>query len=287
MKVLSPLRYPGSKRKLIKYFNKILTRNNFSPKVVVEPFVGGGSLFLSFLGKQSVQKVIIADKDPLVSGFWNILLFHTERLIRFINTTEVTLSQFDYYRIIAGNPNQYSELQRAHACLFLNRTSFSGILNPSAGPIGGREQVSDYRIDCRFGKRNLIKRIREIAMFKEKVTVLASDWTDTVKYCLKQFTYEAKEFLFYFDPPFYKKADQLYRHYFHEKDHEALRDELVKLEHPWILSYDKTNEIKNLYIRFKKIHVQMPYSINSPATRLEKELIITPLELPRISEKRS
>jgi hypothetical protein len=40
-------------------------------------------------------------------------------------------------------------------CLFLNRTTFSGILHGRAGPMGGRKQQSDYKIDCRFNKDGL------------------------------------------------------------------------------------------------------------------------------------
>lgn len=286
VRYMSPLRYPGSKRKLVKYFNKILVHNKLSPKVVVEPFVGGGSVFLAFLGKKNVEKVVLADKDRLISSFWETLFFDTEHLINFITNTKVTLKQFDYYRKIAKNSRNYTKRQQARACLFLNRTSFSGILNPSAGPVGGRGQKSVYAIDCRFNRTKLVKKIKDIATFKNKVIVLPSNWQRTIKHCLDKFEYNRKEFLFYFDPPFYEKANYLYRHYFTKKHHEVFRDVIVKLKEPWILSYDKAREIKELYSQFKRIHVQMPYSINSPATRLEKELIITPLELPKISEKK-
>lgn len=52
----------------------------------------------------------------------------------------------------------------------------------------------------------------------------------------------------------------------------------------WILSYDKAEEIKKLYSVYKPIHVQMAYSVNSPAKRLEKEYVITPLKLPRFKK---
>lgn len=279
---LSPLRYPGSKRKLIKYFNKILAYNELSPKVVIEPFVGGGSVSLAFLLKKDVEKVVIADKDELISSFWEILFFDTDYLVNFVKNTNVTLKRFNYYKKVAKNHENYDKRQRAKACLFLNRTSFSGILHASAGPIGGREQQSKYKIDCRFGRTNLVKRIQEIAAFRNKVTVLSSSWRQTIKYCLENFKCKTEEFLFYLDPPFYEKADHLYRHYFDNNDHEILRDEVVKLEQPWILSYDRAREIKKLYSEFKRIHIQMPYSINSPSRRLEKELIITPLMLPKI-----
>lgn len=285
MKLCSPLRYPGSKRKLIKYFNKILSHNELSPKVIVEPFVGGGSVFLSFLGRPHVEKVVIADKDELISSFWKTIFSDTDYLLNFIETGSVTLERFDFYREVAADSKKFSQRQQAEACLFLNRTSFSGILNSSAGPIGGREQNSEYKIDCRFGKQNLVKRIKEITKYKNKVTVLSSEWLETIKYCLREFKCQTKEFLFYLDPPFYEKADYLYRHYFDQQDHTVLRDELIKLKQPWILSYDKALAIKRLYSGFKRFHVQIPYSINSPATRLEKELIITPLQIPRVREE--
>ncbi len=282
MKFYSPLRYPGSKRRLIKYFNRILAHNRLSPKIIVEPFVGGGSVFLSFLHQKEVEKIVIADRDELISSFWKTLFFDTDYLVNFIKNASITLKHFDYYKKIGITPKNYNRRQRARACLFLNRTSFSGILNSSAGPVGGRNQRSKYKIDCRFGKANLIKKVKGIAAFKDKVTVLSTSWLQTINYCLGKFKYETKEFLIYLDPPFYRKADKLYRHYFDIKRHNLLRDKAVRLKQPWILSYDRTKEIKKLYSNFKRIHIQMPYSINSPAKRLEKELIITSLKLPKI-----
>ena len=45
----SPLRYPGSKQKIAKYIEIILSYNALNPDVIVEPFVGGGSICLYFL----------------------------------------------------------------------------------------------------------------------------------------------------------------------------------------------------------------------------------------------
>ena len=39
--VMSPLRYPGSKRRLVDYIKESLRINNFQPSLYVEPFVGG------------------------------------------------------------------------------------------------------------------------------------------------------------------------------------------------------------------------------------------------------
>jgi DNA adenine methylase len=90
---------------------------------------------------------------------------------------------------------------------------------------------------------------------------------------------------FYFDPPFFKKADGLYRCYFNKEEHKQLHKEIICLRYDWVLSYDNAPEIRRLYSNDKYIpmHIEVPYSINSHAKRIEKELIITPLALPRFS----
>jgi len=280
MKAVSPLRYPGSKRKLFNYLERVLVYNNLQPRIIVEPFVGGGSIFLNFLSHHEKMRAIIADRDEVVYSFWEVLFTQPSYLIDFIRKAKVNLKTFNYYKHISSHPTRFNRKKLAEACLFLNRTSFSGILNDSAGPLGGWKQKSVYKIDCRFGRKNLIKKIKNISTFKSRVIVLPYNWKETIKYVISRYT--KKSLLFYFDPPFYRKADRLYRYHFNPTIHGNLRDELMKLKYPWILSYDRAEEIRNLYSDFVRINVSMPYSINSPARRLEKELIITPLKLPRI-----
>ncbi|MDD5566765.1 MAG: DNA adenine methylase [Patescibacteria group bacterium] len=279
---LSPLRYPGSKRKIYKYFDKIVSYNKMSPQLFVEPFVGGGSIFINFLVNHKYSTAIIADKDKLIYSFWKTLFDEPGYITRFISKVPISIKKFDEYRNIANHQHIYPRNKLAEACLFLNRTSFSGILNTSSGPIGGRKQKSVYRINCRFSRKILISRVRFVATFRHRVVVLNTDWRETLKK-VKNVRIKNKKVLYYFDPPFFNKARHLYRYYFDEAHHKDLRNELIKIKQPWILSYDNTPEIINLYSAFKKIHVSVPYSINSPAKRLEKELIITPLKLPRIN----
>ena len=51
----------------------------------------------------------------------------------------------------------------------------------------------------------------------------------------------------YLDPPYYKKAEQLYGHTFDDKGHKTMCDYLFELETPWMLSYDDAPEIRALY----------------------------------------
>ena len=268
MPIYSPLRYPGSKRKLCNYLGRVLTHNDLRPQILVEPFVGGGSVFLNFLSINEGSEAIIADKDELVYSFWKVLFTEPSHLINFVKKVKVNLENFEKYKYISSHTHEFNRKKLAETCLFLNRTSFSGILDDSAGPIGGREQKSLYKIDCRFGRENLIKKIKRISIFKNRVTVLSYSWEDTLKYVSGKDKYRNVSLLFYFDPPFYEKADKLYRHHFDSASHKNLRDKLMKLKQSWILSYDRAKEIQHLYSTFGRINVSMPYSINSPAKRL-------------------
>ncbi len=279
-KLSSPLRYPGSKNKLVKYLHKVLEFNDFKPSVLVEPFVGGGSVFLGFLANDLVTHAVIGDKDRLVFSFWKILFEEPQYLISFVKKVKVNVENFDYYKCIANNESKFSERKLAEACLFLNRTSFSGILANTAGPIGGRKQKSEYKIDCRFNRKAIAKKLRAISVYGSKVTVLPYDWSQTIEYALRK--YNNKQAFFYVDPPFYKKADKLYRLYFKDNSlHLALSKKLQKMKHKWILSYDRVPEIKQMYASFIQRSLAFPYSINSPARRIEKEYLITSKSLVR------
>jgi DNA adenine methylase len=90
--------------------------------------------------------------------------------------------------------------------------------------------------------------------------------------------------LYYFDPPFYEKADRLYRYYFEHDEHQELHDTLPGLGQRWILSYDAAEAIINMYTRngIGPKQVELLYSTTRPGELVKsQELIITNLpELP-------
>ena len=49
--LISPLRYPGSKRRLVDYISEALRINGIRPSLFIEPFVGGGSVVINLLKK--------------------------------------------------------------------------------------------------------------------------------------------------------------------------------------------------------------------------------------------
>jgi len=63
--ILSPLRYPGAKRRLAGYVAEVLRLNSLRPKVLVEPFAGGASVFLQLLNDDlvMVRKPMTKEKE--------------------------------------------------------------------------------------------------------------------------------------------------------------------------------------------------------------------------------
>ncbi|RMH45508.1 MAG: DNA adenine methylase [Gammaproteobacteria bacterium] len=287
MRLLSPLRYPGSKKRLSDYICDTLLQNNFTPSLYVEPFVGGGSVFLKLLQEDLIEKAVLIDRDPWVASFWRTVFWDTDWLLKQIEEAVVTLGEWE--RLKNGNPKTTRE--RAWTCLFLNRTSFSGILEKTAGPLGGKSQKGRYKIDCRFPRETLISRIKNISKYREKVfAILDLSWNDGLVWInnkQKKGVLPSDRVFYYFDPPFFNKASALYRYYFNNGDHRRLRDALLQLTDKWILSYDSAEEVEELYgtaLRHrtngaKKHSIETLYSASTMQERKKgKEVILSNFE---------
>ncbi|MBU1683591.1 DNA adenine methylase, partial [Patescibacteria group bacterium] len=207
----SPLRFPGSKRRIVGYIKDTLVINGIKPSLYVEPFIGGGSVALQLLQDALIEKAILMDIDPWIASFWQTVFFDTDWLIDQIQSIEVTID--NWYRFKKLNPKNIRD--QAITCFFLNRTNFSGILEERVGPIGGKNQKSKYKIDCRFSKENLISRIQQAAELRDRVYGI---WNCSWDEGFRKIRIEQKagklpktNLFFYLDPPFFEEADALYR----------------------------------------------------------------------------
>ena len=259
--LLSPLRYPGAKRRLLNVIRQALDRNGLHPDLFVEPFCGGASASLQLLAEGRVDRIALADRDPLIASLWQTIFSDADWLIQEMHRTPTTVQVWQALK-------RYQPLCRrgqALKCLFLNRTSFSGVIDSHAGPIGGMEQRGPYTIDCRFPKKTIERRIRLAAALAPKVTVLGClDWDESISWAEEQGT----GVFLYLDPPFIHKAQDLYGFYFRSEQHAALRDRLTAVQVPWLLSYDSAPEVWTLYCQFPyQIRVQNAYTIASAGGR--------------------
>jgi DNA adenine methylase len=275
--ILSPLRYPGAKRRLSGFIAEAIRLNGLRPGLFVEPFAGGASVALQLLNDDLVDRVALGERDPLVASFWKVVFYDSDWLIDQLERVPLTLDQWDKLKKRPGRTDR----QRALSCLFLNRTSFSGIMATGAGPIGGRLQKSDYRIDCRYNVETLTKRIQQAAQLAHKVALVEStSWEQTLAR-VAAFKLPAQHVMYYFDPPFYHRAERLYSHYFTPQDHQALHDTIMSLRSPWLLSYDAAAPIIAMYADNgrRPRHVELLYSLRASSSPTHaRELIVSNLK---------
>ena len=215
MRYQSPLRYPGAKSGLAGVIGDVITSASGTlgiPELFVEPFAGGASTALRLAGAGIVRRVLLADADPLVSRFWQVAAADTDWLIDRMWDEPVTLERWDYWR--AWTPPHPDDPDIAVKCLFLNRTTFSGILHGRSGPIGGRKQSSKYKIDCRFNKEGLQERLHfvgDLYRSNRLVDVWCKDWRETLDDVTEYYpSLLPNRVVAYLDPPYMEKSEWLY-----------------------------------------------------------------------------
>ena len=223
MQFYSPLRYPGGKNKLAKFIVSICKQNNVSGHYV-EPYAGGASVALHLLFNGHVKEITINDYDKAIYAFWYSVIYDTDNFCRKIKNVEVTLNNWRKQKKIQDNKDKEKNLLKlGFSTFFLNRTNYSGIID--GGMIGGVSQKSEYKIDCRFNKEELINRIKFIAIHKKYIHLKNMDALDLVREVNKN-----KNTIFYFDPPYYLKGPSLYMNHYSHEDHEKVSREIKKIK---------------------------------------------------------
>ena len=210
----SPLRYPGGKSKLASFIAKICIDNNISD-TYIEPYAGGASVALDLLMNNVVEKIHINDADRSIYAFWYVLVNHPEVLMQVIQDTTVDMDTWEFQKEVQKRKDRCDILDLAVSTFFLNRTNRSGILK--AGVIGGNDQSGNYKIDCRFNKINLLRRMEVIASKRNKITVTNLDAIELI--VREEKKSENLRKLAYFDPPYYYKAESLYMNHYKPDDH--------------------------------------------------------------------
>lgn len=273
----TPLRYPGAKTGLAELIARLVESAKESVQVrnvdlLVEPFAGGASTSLRLVGDGTVDRVLLADADPLVAAFWQVAADQSEELIdrmveehsKYVSRGGATaLKRWDYWRQWAPPPQMSiatARFEAAMKCLFLNRTTFSGILHGKAGPIGGRRQESQYHIGCRFNTESLAERIRYVGQLyrtNRLVDVWCKDWKDTLADVPEWYSHLIPDrVIAYLDPPYLEKSNKLYQrsfdanggyapapvndlHWSNDFVHYRLAEYLRRrMRFRWVLSYD-------------------------------------------------
>lgn len=259
MRFTTPLRYPGGKGKLTNYILKLIDINGLSGCDYVEPYAGGAGVAINLLLAGRATNVHLNDLNTAIYCFWHSILEETERFCSLIDSTPVTMVEWYKNKDIIANQANYSALEIGFATFFLNRTNRSGIL--LGGVIGGKEQSGKWKLDARFNKSDLINRIKIIASKKANIHIYNQDAKLFLDNVVPKFK---KDTLIYLDPPYYVKGKGLYQNHYGHEDHLSIAKTIKQNNmHPWIVSYDNTEEINDMYSGLRKVEYGINYSAQS------------------------
>jgi len=278
-KFYSPLRYPGGKTKLADFAKILIAKNGIENGLYAEVFAGGSGVALSLLIEGFVSRIIINDLDKNIYSFWEACVNHNSELRNLITSTEVTMDEWHKQRDIL-NDEKSNLIERAFATFFLNRTNRSGII--TGGVIGGLEQDGNYDIEARYTKPTLLKRIKKIGKFSDRIEVTRYDALEFIDEYVTEFTPNS---LTYFDPPYYVKgSSNLYSNYFVEGDHVELKNKIAQLDQNWFLSYDNVSEIREMYSNYRSISYGLNYSAQKKYEGKEIIFFSDALDYPEVND---
>ncbi len=254
----SPLRYPGGKGALANFIKVVVSQNNLLDGDYVEVYAGGAGIAWSLLFEEYVQRVHVNDLNKQLMAFWRSVMQHTDEICRLIQDTPVTMEEWYRQREIQDKPDDHSMVEVGFSTFFLNRTNRSGILK--GGVIGGKNQTGAWKIDARFNRKDLAQRVQRIGRYGNRVRLYNEDGEDFITNILPNLSQKS---LVYLDPPYYNKGQELYENHYEKEDHARIADLVVNhISQPWVVSYDGTPEIMELYRKNRNIQYNISYSAN-------------------------
>lgn len=222
----SPFRYAGGKF----YARKLILEHIPDHTCYIEPFVGGGSIFFA---KDKVEKNILNDADPDLINTYLIIRDRVNELIAALDGEQALKERHAWYK------NEFiptNELERAIRWYYLNRTSYSGIMNPKNCYWGYGDKFS---MRPENWGRSLLKTSHKL----QGVEFTNLDFESVID--------DAPDGAFLFvDPPYFNAdQDKFYTFSFKKEDHYRLERCLFRNKDRlnFLITYDNSTVIREIY----------------------------------------
>ena len=271
--VKTPLRYPGGKSRVAQLLVSLMPEF----KEYREPFLGGGSVFLTAKQERPNARYWVNDLYYDLFCFWADARDNMPKLVsdtKVIRDAYLTLEDGGrkLHEKLTEKIEQYatdSIHAKAVAFFILNRITFSG-----TSLSGGYSQES---FDKRFTASS-IERLQKIAPVIQGTKLTCSDYSELLHA-------PGDDVFIFLDPPYYTatksalygKNGELHKGF----DHERLAAELKDCPHKWMMTYDNCDYIKELYKDFNIIPFEFAYGMRNavPGNNMTgKEVLITNYE---------
>ncbi|KAF0151871.1 MAG: site-specific DNA methylase [Ignavibacteria bacterium] len=261
--IKSPLRYPGGKSKAIDSISKLIP--DF--KEFREPFVGGGSVFV-YLKQIFPSRIFwINDIYQNLYHFWNECKENPNKLVDLILELRSTYSDGkELHRFLLNNIDSFDSTKKADAFFIFNRITFSGTTES-----GGFSNAAFHK---RFTQSS-IERVKALSKILANTKISNFDYEKVI-------LARGNDVFLFLDPPYYSatksalygKNGNLHKMF----DHERFANVMKLTKHKWLITYDDSEYIRNLF-SFANIKTwDLTYgmrNVNKGSNQLGKELFIS------------
>ena len=238
----SPLRYPGGKGKLASFMEYMIDQRGHQGGTYIEPFAGGAGIAMELLLRNVVSRIVINDYDKAVWSFWKAILTETDRFVEEIRMVPLTVDEWQKQHEILVTQNDKYSFELGFAAFYMNRTN----------------------------REELVTRIQRIAARKKDIKLYNKDVNSFIKNYVPLYEENA---LIYFDPPYFRKGQQLYMNFFNYKDHVRIEQEIREhVNCDWIITYDYEPQIEEIYHNYNLRLYDLNYSVSTK--RKANELMI-------------
>lgn len=243
----SPFRYAGGK-----YYARKLILEHIPPHhTYIEPFCGGASIFfakdkvlhnwlndiddelintLTIIRDQPDSLIEALKRSPEETGRIPLELIHTVNLGEPLPATKELHSFFKFEYKPTNN------LERALKWFYLNRTSYSGIMNFQNMYWGYGDK---YSMQPQYWPRNILRTSEKL----QNIKITALDFEEVIDNA-------PENALLFIDPPYFNAdQDKFYQHYFSKEDHIRLEQCLKRNRNRvnLFITYDNVEAVRNLY----------------------------------------
>jgi len=257
------VKWAGGKRQLLSI---ILPKIPSNYKTYIEPFIGGGALFLNLAPK----KAIISDSNNELIDAWEIIKEKPDELIA--SFKDYKNEEKFFYSIRDIDPTGLSKIERVTRFIYLNKTCYNGLYRVNKKGIFN-SPFGYYKKPIFVEEENILQ-ISNYLNKNKKIIILNQDYTHTLLQASK------KDFVF-LDPPYHPLSNTAkFTYYtkegFFAKDQEILRDYFKMLDEKGsycMLTNSNCDFIRKLYKDYNIIEVEANRSVSSKASSRKKEKI--------------
>lgn len=249
--VKSPLRYPGGKSKAIDY---IMPHIPLKISEYREPFVGGGSVFLAVktLFHQRIKLYWINDLNYDLYCFWASARDDIESLVKSILEFKNNYPDGrELYNYLKKEDNMRTEFDRAVRFFIMNRITFSGVVDS-----GGYSQQA---FEQRFTYSSL-ERLQKLSLNRPAVHITQGDYEELL-------FQDGQDVFIFLDPPYLSATkSKLYgvKGNLHTSfEHKRFAANMQKCKHKWLITYDDSPEIRELFSFAQIIEWEFQYGMNN------------------------